>query len=141
MRPDRILVGEVRQAESLDMLLALNSGLPGLCTLHANSAHDAINKLCTLPLLAGENISSQFVVPTVAACIDLVVHCRKDADGRRYVREVLGLGRRVENGAIETTSIFEASDGVLELQPAADLAHPKLIDAGIDVAALGRAVA
>ncbi|PQZ88598.1 pilus assembly protein CpaF [Arthrobacter sp. MYb227] len=65
MRPDRILVGEVRQAESLDMLLALNSGLPGLCTLHANSAHDAINKLCTLPLLAGENISSQFVVPNV----------------------------------------------------------------------------
>ena len=141
MRPDRILVGEVRQAESLDMLLALNSGLPGLCTLHANSAHDAINKLCTLPLLAGENISSQFVVPTVAACIDLVVHCRKDADGRRYVREVLGLGRRVENGAIETTTIFEATDGILELQPAADLAHPKLIDAGIDVAALGRAVA
>lgn len=119
----------------------MNSGLPGLSTIHANSAHDAVTKLCTLPLLAGENISSAFVVPTVAACIDLVVHCRKDPDGHRYVGEILGLGRRVENGAIETTTLFETLDGVLQLAPAADLAHPKLVDAGIDVAELGRAVA
>ncbi len=77
----------------------------------------------------------------MAACIDLVVHCRRDASGRRYVGEILGLGRRVENGAIETTTLFEAVDGVLQLQPAADLAHQKLLDAGIDVAELGRAVA
>ncbi|ELT45517.1 Flp pilus assembly protein, ATPase CpaF [Arthrobacter nitrophenolicus] len=63
MRPDRLVVGEVREAESLDMLIALNSGLPGMCTVHANSAHDAVTKICTLPLLAGENISSAFVVP------------------------------------------------------------------------------
>ncbi|MFP3637223.1 ATPase, T2SS/T4P/T4SS family, partial [Bacillus sp. SIMBA_033] len=62
MRPDRLLVGEVREAESLDMLIALNSGLPGMCTVHANSAHDAVTKICTLPLLAGANISSAFVV-------------------------------------------------------------------------------
>ena len=55
MRPSRIIVGEVRQEESLDMLLALNSGLPGMCTVHANSAREAIAKMCTLPLLAGEN--------------------------------------------------------------------------------------
>ncbi|XVX21454.1 CpaF family protein [Actinomycetota bacterium] len=53
MRPSRIIVGEVRQAESLDLLIALNSGLPGMCTLHANSAREAITKMCTLPLLAG----------------------------------------------------------------------------------------
>src|SRR4051795_3295709 len=76
MRPSRIIVGEVRQEESLDMLLALNSGLPGMCTVHANSARDALVKMCTLPLLAGENVSSRFVVPTVASSIDLVVQVR-----------------------------------------------------------------
>lgn len=56
MRPDRLIVGEVREAEALDMLVALNSGLAGMCTIHANSAADALTKLCTLPLLAGENV-------------------------------------------------------------------------------------
>ena len=56
MRPSRIIVGEVRQAESLDLLIALNSGLPGMCTIHANSAREAVTKMCTLPLLAGENV-------------------------------------------------------------------------------------
>jgi pilus assembly protein CpaF len=56
MRPSRILVGEVRAAECLDLLLALNSGLPGMCTLHANSAREALVKMCTLPLLAGANM-------------------------------------------------------------------------------------
>src|SRR5699024_5120948 len=82
MRPSRIIVGEVREAESLDMLIALNSGLPGLASIHANSARDAVTKLCTLPLLAGENVSSRFVVPTVASSIDLVVHLDMFSDGR-----------------------------------------------------------
>lgn len=55
MRPTRIIVGEVREAESLDLLVALNSGLPGMGTIHANSARAAITKICTLPLLAGAN--------------------------------------------------------------------------------------
>lgn len=59
MRPSRIIVGEVREAESLDMLIALNSGLPGLASIHANSARDAVTKLCTLPLLAGENVTNR----------------------------------------------------------------------------------
>ncbi|HMG31320.1 MAG TPA: ATPase, T2SS/T4P/T4SS family [Jiangellaceae bacterium] len=53
MRPQRIVVGEVRQQECLDLLIALNSGIPGMCTVHANS--EAVTKMCTLPLLAGEN--------------------------------------------------------------------------------------
>jgi len=57
MRPSRIIVGEVRAEECLDLLLALNAGVPGMCTLHANSAREALVKMCTLPLLAGENIS------------------------------------------------------------------------------------
>ena len=82
MRPDRLVVGEVRQAESLDLLIALNSGLPGAATIHANSAADAVAKMCTLPLLAGENVTSGFVVPAVAASLDLVVHAELDVDGR-----------------------------------------------------------
>ena len=64
MRPDRIIVGEVRQKEALDLLIALNSGLPGMCSIHANSALEAIVKLCTLPLLAGENVGHAFAQPS-----------------------------------------------------------------------------
>lgn len=141
MRPDRLIVGEVREAEALDMLIALNAGMPGLCTIHANDARSAVTKICTLPLLAGENISASFVVPTVAACIDLVVHCSRTPDGHRQVSEILALGRRVENGAIETNCLYAREGGELVLQQAADLSHGKLNDAGIDVAELGRAVA
>src|SRR5690606_24704893 len=89
MRPSRILVGEVRQEESLDLLIALNSGLPGMATIHANSAREAVTKMCTLPLLAGSNVSSSFVVPTVASSIDLVVHLALHPDGRRRVQEIV----------------------------------------------------
>lgn len=92
MRPGRIVVGEVREAESFDLLIALNSGLPGLCTIHANSAKDAITKLCTLPLLAGSNISSDFVNPTVASCIDLVVHTQLKPNGKRSISEIRVVG-------------------------------------------------
>ena len=62
-----------------------------------NSARDAVTKLCTLPLLAGENISSAFVVPTVASCFDIVVHCGRDSRGQRQVEEISMLGGRVED--------------------------------------------
>src|SRR4051794_41439132 len=106
MRPSRVIVGEVRAAECLDLLLALNAGLPGMCTLHANSAREALVKMCTLPLLAGENVSAAFVVPTVAACVDLVVHLGLDASGQRKVREILGVTGRVEGETIETSELF-----------------------------------
>ncbi|MEA5456032.1 ATPase, T2SS/T4P/T4SS family [Sinomonas sp. JGH33] len=135
MRPDRLIVGEVREAESLDMLIALNSGLPGMCTVHANSARDAVTKLCTLPLLAGANISSSFVVPTVAACIDLVVHCARRPDGTRRVEEILAVGSRVENGVIETTSVFALDGGALRPHSAGVPKPEKFARAGVDVAA------
>ena len=106
MRPSRIIVGEVRQEESLDLLIALNSGLPGMCTIHANSAREAVTKMCTLPLLAGENVGHAFVVPTVAGCIDLVVHVATERDGRRAVREVLAVPGRVEGDIVETADVF-----------------------------------
>jgi pilus assembly protein CpaF len=88
MRPEMLVVGEVREAESLDLLIAMNSGIPGLCTIHANSAAEAIQKLCTLPLLAGANISANFIEATVASCLNWVVHCKRNLDGTRIVAEI-----------------------------------------------------
>ncbi len=114
MRPNRIIVGEVRAEEALDLLLALNSGLPGMASIHANSAKQALVKLCTLPLLAGENVSAGFVVPTVAASVDVVVHTGIDASGVRAVREIVATTGRTENGIIEVEPVFIRRDGVLE---------------------------
>ncbi len=116
MRPSRIIVGEVRAEECLDLLLALNAGLPGMCTLHANSAREALVKMCTLPLLAGENISARFVVPTVAASVDLVVHLGIDAHGVRRVNEIVSVPGRVENDIIEAEAIFTRKDNELRRQ-------------------------
>ena len=106
MRPDRLIVGEVREAEALDMLVALNSGLAGMCTIHANSAREAVTKMCTLPLLAGENVGSRFVVPTVAGSIDIVVHAALESDGVRRVREIVALPGRVEGEVVEMADVF-----------------------------------
>ncbi|TXK06675.1 CpaF family protein [Microbacterium mitrae] len=89
MRPDRIVVGEVRDAEALDLLLALNTGVPGACTVHANSADEALNKLAALTMLAGRNVERSFVMPMLAASVDLVIHCVRQADGSRRVAEIL----------------------------------------------------
>ncbi len=113
MRPSRVIVGEVRAEECMDLLLALNAGLPGMCTIHANSAREALVKMCTLPLLAGENISARFVVPTVAASVDLVVHLGIDEYGVRRVNEIVGVPGRVENDIIEVEPIFERTTGEL----------------------------
>jgi pilus assembly protein CpaF len=106
MRPSRIVVGEVREAEALDLLIALNSGLPGMGTLHANSPRDAITKLQTLPLLAGENISHKFIAPTVASAIDLIVHVSLDSTGMRRVQEICALTGRYENDRAEIERLW-----------------------------------
>lgn len=139
MRPSRIVIGEVREAESLDMLIALNAGVPGMCTVHANSAREALTKLCTLPLLAGENVTAAFVVPAVASAIDLVVHVEMDHRGRRRTREIVAVPGRVEAGVVETTDIFRLRDGVLARADGFP-PHPERYGAaGVDVAAiLGR---
>jgi pilus assembly protein CpaF len=113
MRPSRVIVGEVRAEECMDLLLALNAGLPGMCTIHANSAREALVKMCTLPLLAGENISARFVVPTVASSVDLVVHLGIDPYGVRRVNEIAGVPGRVEKDVIEVEPIFERTTGEL----------------------------
>ncbi|WP_028047652.1 CpaF family protein [Cellulomonas sp. URHE0023] len=138
MRPSRLLVGEVREAEALDLLIALNAGVPAMCTIHANSAREALVKLCTLPLLAGENISDRFVVPTVASAVDLVVHLDVDAGGRRAVREIVAVPGRVEQGIVETADVFVSRNGHLQRADGFPPHAERFARTGTDLAALLR---
>lgn len=113
MRPERLIVGEVRQAEALDLLIALNSGLPAMATIHANSASDAVAKLCILPLLAGPNVSPEFVVPTVAGAIDLVVHVESFGEGKRRVREICAVPGSRRGSAVDVEPLFALRHGQL----------------------------
>jgi len=111
MRPSRLVVGEIREAESLDLLIALNSGIPGMATIHGNSARDAVRKLQTLPLLAGENISFQFIVPTVARSIDWVIHVGIDPkSGVRRLREICEVTGRIEDLVLEIEQVYSWSE-------------------------------
>ena len=89
MRPDRIVVGEVRGAEALDMLMALNTGHEGsLTTVHANSPPDALRRVETLALIAGVGLPHAAVREQLASALQLVVHQARGADGRRRVESV-----------------------------------------------------
>jgi pilus assembly protein CpaF len=114
MRPSRLVVGEVRQEEALDLLVAMNAGMPSMCSLHANGAREAISKLCLLPMLAGSNVSAEFVIPTVASVVDIVVHTSLQPDGTRRVQHITSVTGRVEGNSIETGDIFSMKDSELE---------------------------
>ena len=89
MRPDRIVIGEVRGAEALDLLTALNTGHDGaLSTVHANSPADALGRLETLALMAGSGLPHEAIADQVRRGIDLVVHLERRADGSRRVTEI-----------------------------------------------------
>jgi pilus assembly protein CpaF len=86
MRPTRLVVGEVRGAEALDLLIALNSGIPAYCTIHANSAEQALEKLVTLPMMAAENVSSEFARQVFTKSVSLVLFCENTVAGRRVTQ-------------------------------------------------------
>jgi pilus assembly protein CpaF len=89
MRPDRIVIGEVRGVEALDLLTALNTGHDGaLSTVHANSPDDALRRLETLALMAGVGLPHAAIAEQVRRGIDLVVHLQRQADGSRRVSEI-----------------------------------------------------
>jgi pilus assembly protein CpaF len=89
MRPDRIVIGEVRGQEALDLLTALNTGHDGaLSTIHANSPHDAIARLETLALMAGVGLPHEAIAEQVRRGIDLLVHLQRMPDGSRKVTEI-----------------------------------------------------
>jgi pilus assembly protein CpaF len=103
MRPDRIVIGEVRGPEALDLLTALNTGHDGaLSTVHANSPADALSRLETLALMAGVGLPHAAVAEQVQRGIDLVVHLERRADGARVVTEIAEVVRAAGTTAVRT---------------------------------------
>lgn len=88
MRPDRIIVGEVRGKESADMMHALNTGHPGsMCTGHANSCHEMLERLTGM-VIAGSALPYEAVISQISMGIDLIIHITRSRDGKRYVDEI-----------------------------------------------------
>jgi pilus assembly protein CpaF len=106
MRPDRIIVGEVRGPEALDMLQAMNTGHDGsLSTVHCNSPRDALSRLETLVLMSGVDLPSRAIREQISSALDLVVHLQRFRDGSRRITqvcEVVGM----EGGTITTGDIY-----------------------------------
>jgi pilus assembly protein CpaF len=118
MRPDRLVLGEVRQAEALDLLIALNSGMSGMATIHANSAREAINKLMLLPLLGGPNIQAEFVKKTVGQVIDFAIHLESNQTGFRQVAEIIEISNDRISDNIKINSIYTANQNKRKLSEA-----------------------
>jgi len=116
MRPDRIIVGEVRSGEALDMLQAMNTGHEGsLCTVHANTPRDALARLETMVLMAGMDLPMRAIREQIASAIDLIVQITRLRDGSRritYVTEVVGMESEVVT--LQDVHTFDYSAGIDE---------------------------
>jgi pilus assembly protein CpaF len=109
MRPDRIVIGEVRGAEALDLLMALNTGHDGaLSTVHANSTEDALRRVETLALMAGVGLPHEAIREQLGRGVDLVVHIARLADGSRRVVEVGEVVRAA--GSVGVREVYRAGD-------------------------------
>jgi pilus assembly protein CpaF len=107
MRPDRIIVGEVRGAEALDMLQAMNTGHDGsLCTAHANSARDALARIETMVMMAGYDLPLRAIRQQVCSALDLIVHLERLVDGSRRVTTITEV-QRMESDVIGLQPLFE----------------------------------
>jgi pilus assembly protein CpaF len=122
MRPDRIVVGEVRGGEAFDMLQALNTGHDGsLTTVHANGVHEALQRLETLVLLAGIPLPIEAVRAQLAASVDAVVHVTRRADGARAVTAIAEVNPRgADAAALAVRLLFESGPGGLRPVAAPD---------------------
>jgi pilus assembly protein CpaF len=107
MRPDRIIVGEVRGAEALDMLQAMNTGHDGsMSTVHANSPRDALSRIETMVLMAGFDLPVRAIRQQVASALDLIVHLERFQDGSRKVTSIAEV-QRMESDVITMQDLFE----------------------------------
>jgi pilus assembly protein CpaF len=107
MRPDRIIVGEVRGAEALDMLQAMNTGHEGsLTTVHSNSPRDSLSRIETMVLMAGYDLPVRAIRQQIAAALDLIIHLERMEDGSRRVTHVTEI-QRMESDMITLQDIYE----------------------------------
>jgi pilus assembly protein CpaF len=107
MRPDRIIVGEVRGAEALDMLQAMNTGHEGsLSTIHANSTRDALSRLETMVLMAGFDLPVKAIRQHASAALDVIVQLERLDDGTRHVTAIAEV-QRMEGDTITLQNLFE----------------------------------
>jgi pilus assembly protein CpaF len=107
MRPDRIIVGEVRGAEALDMLQAMNTGHDGsLSTIHANSPRDALGRVETMVLMAGLEFPMRAVRQQLSSALDLIIHIERFGDGARRVTSITEV-QRMESDVITLQDLFE----------------------------------
>ena len=107
MRPDRIIVGEVRGAETLDMLQAMNTGHDGsLSTIHANTPRDALARVETMVLMAGYDLPVKAIRQQVASALDLIIHIERMQDGSRRVTSITEVGR-MESDVITLSELFK----------------------------------
>jgi pilus assembly protein CpaF len=107
MRPDRIVVGEVRAGEALDMLQAMNTGHDGsLTTVHSNSPRDALSRLETLVLMAGMDLPLKVVRQQISSAVDLIVQQTRLKDGQRKVTAVTEVAG-MEGDVVVLSDIFK----------------------------------
>jgi pilus assembly protein CpaF len=116
MRPDRIIIGEVRGAEALDMLQAMNTGHEGsLTTLHANSPRDALSRLETMVLMAGMDLPMRAIRDQVTSAVDLIVHLSRLRDGTRRVTQICEIvGQEGDVVSMSDLFAFDFSAGIDE---------------------------
>lgn len=111
MRPDRIIIGECRGGEALDLIQAMTSGHGGsMSTLHANTATDALHRLETMALMSGVEIPLTALRAQVASAVDVIVQLTRMNDGRRMVTEISEVGPLTDIGRYDVTPIFELED-------------------------------
>jgi pilus assembly protein CpaF len=116
MRPDRIIVGEVRGGEALDMLQAMNTGHEGsLSTVHANTPRDALSRVETMVLMAGLDLPTRAIREQLAAAVDVIVHLGRLRDGTRRVTSVTEVsGMEGEVITLQELYAFDFAAGVAE---------------------------
>ena len=106
MRPDRIIVGEVRDASALDMLQAMNTGHDGsICTVHSNGPRDTLARIETMVLMAGMDLPVRAIREQIAAAVDLIVHQTRFKDGSRHITHITEV-ERMEGDVITLQDIF-----------------------------------